>query len=223
MTDTPETGEAFTDAWKYAGWANKALDGYEYAFAKYLNSFPILEYGDFWQMQHKFSTDIIVYGLPFPLASLHLFSGPTEEEDIHYTFQDALRFVKSWHDMKAKTESLLTEQSLPTDFADSILITDSNLWEELLKGTLASSEFELGQKLDEFAEDTYENDYSKELLQFMRDSGGIGERLESAARGAFAAKVRSAHPRNKQQEADSPEQEGGFIEGGDKTDELQED
>jgi len=208
------------DAEKYAGWLNKAMDGYQYVFKKYLKTLLPLEEGDFWQIQHFFSrlvicseSKFISSNLGYSVASTHLFDNSTENRPgskrpksiVKYTTLDAIRFARTWPTVEEKARRLLLINNLPIIYAESLLFTDKNFFLQLAH-SLIKTEVDLEEQLEEFGEEHYGNKYF--WIQFNGNgTHTVGERLEAAARCTFARITRDSR-RDESVQASGPTEKG---------------
>ena len=211
-----------SDAEKYAGWLNKAMDGYSYVFKKYLKTLLPLEEGDFWQLQHTFARMVctkhfVASKLDYSRAAAEFFGNSTDfysddgsqpvykQDFVKYSRLDAIRFVPTWEQMEVRAKHLLTINSLPEIYAESLLFTSKDMFFELSQSFI-KTEQQLEEYLEEYEEENYDNPHF--WIQFNSNSKNrVYERLEAAARGAFASDFRNSHGNNPAQDSGQNEEE----------------
>ena len=192
-----------SDAEKYAGWLNKAIDGFQYVFGKYLDTFDLLEDGDFWQIQHFFAhlvfgdsntqvTATKISGAASDLFKYTATGNKTYENIVRYTLIDAFRFVRTWKKKEETARLLLIRNNFSSLlYIDPLMFTDSGMFLHL-SNSLIEDEEHLEEHLSQYGEETYGNEEFWLQLDSVRNNQ-IVKRLEAAARGAFAAEYRVAH------------------------------
>lgn len=191
-----------SDAEKYASWLNKAIDGYQYVFGKYLDTFDLLEDGDFWQIQHFFAHLVFgdsskskqisatkISGAASDLFKFTASGNDTYENIVRYTNLDVFRFVRTWQNKEETARTLLIRNNFSSIlYTDSLMFTDSELFLDL-SNSLIDNEEHLEELLSQYGEDTYDNTNFWLQLDSVKNNQ-ISKRLEAAARGAFAAEYR---------------------------------